>query len=367
MTRIYTMTHKKYKEPDNNIYIPLQVGRANNAPLGYLGDDTGDNISALNCYYGELTGIYWMWKNLDYSGNVGICHYRRFFINNNKDILSEDEYDTILSEYDIITTKALECEDNYREYYGKAHPVEVLDITGEIIKELYPDYYVLFEKVMGHNRYYFANMMAAPKKIFDDYCEWLFSILFELEKHIDLNGYDEYQTRVFGFISENLLMVYIKTRNLKCYECPVMLTDEKAETKELKLAVGQLIKLGRIKESFKLFYDVLDIRPDISLKASDISGEIPIIAHIVDILNLEENMNIEDGMYAYSTSLDILIRHVRKLRELLKNYESFSDEDITYMKSTNTTEAAIEIISKNDNCLSENWKNIIEMYRTCTK
>ena len=53
---IYTLTHKHFTKPDDNMYVPLQVGTAINSPLGYLRDDTGDNISALNGYYSELTG-----------------------------------------------------------------------------------------------------------------------------------------------------------------------------------------------------------------------------------------------------------------------------------------------------------------------
>lgn len=48
---IYTLTHKHFTKPDDNMYVPLQVGTAINSPLGYLRDDTGDNISALNGYY----------------------------------------------------------------------------------------------------------------------------------------------------------------------------------------------------------------------------------------------------------------------------------------------------------------------------
>lgn len=60
--RIYTMTHKKFTPLPNPLYVPLHVGRACGENLGYLGDDTGEQISALNCYYSELTGFYWIWK-----------------------------------------------------------------------------------------------------------------------------------------------------------------------------------------------------------------------------------------------------------------------------------------------------------------
>ena len=62
-TQIFVMTHKKFNPPNNPIYIPLQVGAALNPDLGYMRDDVGDSISALNPYYGELTGMYWLWKN----------------------------------------------------------------------------------------------------------------------------------------------------------------------------------------------------------------------------------------------------------------------------------------------------------------
>ena len=76
---VFTMTHKKFPTPGDPIYVPVQVGRARAADLGYIGDDTGVNISEKNCYYGELTGVYWVWKNIKTSDYVGICHYRRYF------------------------------------------------------------------------------------------------------------------------------------------------------------------------------------------------------------------------------------------------------------------------------------------------
>ncbi len=61
--KIFTMTHKKFQEPEDKIYVPLHVGRASAGDLGYQGDDTGDSISRWNNFYGELTGVYWVWKN----------------------------------------------------------------------------------------------------------------------------------------------------------------------------------------------------------------------------------------------------------------------------------------------------------------
>ena len=78
-TQIFVMTHKKFNPPKDTVYVPLQVGSALNPDLGYMKDDTGDSISDLNPYYGELTGMYWLWKNYSDVDIIGICHYRRYF------------------------------------------------------------------------------------------------------------------------------------------------------------------------------------------------------------------------------------------------------------------------------------------------
>ena len=72
--------HKPYWMPEEPCYLPVHVGRAlhPDIDLGFAGDDTGDNISAKNPHYCELTALYWAWKNLaaDY---IGLVHYRRYF------------------------------------------------------------------------------------------------------------------------------------------------------------------------------------------------------------------------------------------------------------------------------------------------
>ena len=83
--KIVVATHKKYKMPNDDMYIPLHVGaegkkdkQGNPLDLGYQKDNTGENISELNASYCELTGLYWAWKNLD-ADFIGLSHYRRHF------------------------------------------------------------------------------------------------------------------------------------------------------------------------------------------------------------------------------------------------------------------------------------------------
>ena len=62
---IYIAAHKKFNVPQLDNYAVLQVGAQGKENLGYLQDNTGDNISYKNPNFCELTGLYWIWKNCD--------------------------------------------------------------------------------------------------------------------------------------------------------------------------------------------------------------------------------------------------------------------------------------------------------------
>lgn len=360
MTKIFTMTHKKFIEPEDPVYVPLQVGKKIHEDLGYLGDDTGDSISDLNCYYGELTGVYWLWKNYKGQENIGICHYRRFFINNKMELLKEADYETILSNYDIITSKAMYAEEPYYEYYGKAHHLNDLMEEGQVIKELFPEDYPVFCEVMKGKKHYFGNLMVTSRKLFDEYCNWLFSIFSELEKRIDVSTYDDYHKRVFGFLSEQLLLVWITARGLKVYESRVGISEEKAETKEFKLAIGQLLKIGQVTQARQMFYEILKVRPDIRLEHSDLKHEVPDIEQILYICELEGKDGVY-GMLNYSRELPVLIEHTKKLRQILEK-EQWTEEDWEYYSCTHTSEIAIEVILRNDVKIGDKWKEKLERW-----
>ena len=75
---------------------------------------------------------------------------------------------------------------------------------------------------MNGNEMHCFNMFIAPKRIMDSYCNWLFSILFELEKkNTYVNLYDDYQKRIYGFLAERLFNVWLEKHDLKIKECEV--------------------------------------------------------------------------------------------------------------------------------------------------
>lgn len=316
-TQIFVMTHKKFNPPKNPIYVPLQVGRALNADLGYLGDATGDSISDLNPYYGELTGMYWLWKNYHEADLIGVCHYRRYFFGSEGKLMTQEEYETALSDTDVMVSDAIYAPKPYLEYFGEAHHVEDMLLAGEMIQKLFPKDYPAFEAVMQGKKYYFGNLCVMRKELFDAYCSWLFTIFFEMEQYIDVSQYDDYHKRIFGFLSEELLLVYITAKKLRVKEGHIGITAEKAETVEFKLAMKQLVKIGQFTEARKLFYDFLKLRPDVQLELSDVSNEIPDIELILFILEKEKEQGIQ-GMYEVSHDLKELISHFRKTREILE-------------------------------------------------
>ena len=319
-TQIFVMTHKKFNPPNNPIYIPLQVVAALNPDLGYMRDDVGDSISALNPYYGELTGMYWLWKNYHDADLIGVCHYRRFFFNERGTLMTQEEYETALQDADVMVSNCIHAPTSYLEYFGNSHNVKDMLLAGDIIKILFPEDTQAFEEVMHQDKYYFGNLCVMRKSLFDAYCDWLFTIFFEMEKYIDVSSYDDYHKRIFGFLSEELLMVYITSKKLKIKEGHVGITAEKAETVEFKLAMVQLVRTGQFTEARKLFYDFLKLRPDVQLELSDIKNEIPDIELILFILEKEKEEGI-NGMYKVSHELPELIIHFRKTKTILTNYK----------------------------------------------
>lgn len=229
--KIFVATHKKFNFPLKECYAPIQCGAEINKNLGYLKDNEGINISSKNPNYCELTVIYYMWKNIKKDNVVGLCHYRRYFykniFNNKNNILSDTDIDKITNKYDIILPTPCYFNKSIQKNYCDSHHFEDLLECKNIIKEKYPEFENSFDLVLKRKWAYCFNMIITRKEIFDDYCNWLFDILFDLEKKIDISKYDDYNKRVFGFLSERLLNVYIEKNKhkFKIKELPVYNVD----------------------------------------------------------------------------------------------------------------------------------------------
>ena len=124
------------------------------------------------------------------------------------------------------------------DQYDKYHDIEDLLLCGKIIEKKYPEYYEQFKKLLKQKKYYPFNMFIAKKELIDEYCEWLFDILFESEKTIDktLEKKDKYNKRVYGFLSERLFNVWINTKKLKVKELPVY-NVERNKGKEISIEI----------------------------------------------------------------------------------------------------------------------------------
>ena len=212
--------------PEDSVYVPVQVGAALHPALGYIPDNTGDNISDKNPNYCELTALYWAWKNLD-ADYIGLVHYRRYFtrkevhnIEKKKEqILDGKEWENILSKYPVVVPDKR----NYyieinRSHYNHAHHTEGLDLAEQIIKEKFPDYLPAFNTIMNRTWAYMFNMFVMRRNLFNDYMAWMFDILFEIEKRVDITGWDNYESRIYGFVSELLLDVWLEKNKIVYYE-----------------------------------------------------------------------------------------------------------------------------------------------------
>lgn len=230
---VFVATHVPFDPPNNPIYIPLHVGRSGKRDLGYVGDDTGENISDLNFLYGELTGLFWIWQNIRDLDYAGLCHYRRYFINGQRREMRKEEYIELLKQYDAIVPNHAECESSYYEHFGKAHDCRNLDAVERAIKKLYPEYLEAYDYAMKGNIYYGGNLMVTSLPVLKAYAEWLFSIFAEAGEEIDVRGYDDYHKRIYGFLSEQMFYVFLLANGLTFCEVPVGISTKKAETKAL--------------------------------------------------------------------------------------------------------------------------------------
>ena len=243
--------HKKDYWHDGPGFLPIQVGKAiSSIDLNIVADDTGDNISSKNPYYCELTALYWYWKNCTPTKYVGLNHYRRYFDFSSgckwgiaRTSLSEDKIlsnppnlevvENLLKKYDIILPKPLVSQFPISIQYSISHISNDLKILEEAVKKVSPEYMEAYNKVLNGNKFSPYNMFITKNTIFIKYVEWLFKVLSEVEKHLKISAYPD-QARVFGYLSERLMSVFVTHHCLKVKYVPILKVSDEPGNNRIK-------------------------------------------------------------------------------------------------------------------------------------
>ena len=248
--KILISCHKPAAVLHSDVLQPIQVGTAlaQKCFPGMLHDNEGDNISALNRSYCELTAQYYAWKNMK-AEYFGFFHYRRY-LSFSDQVYREDRYGNVyepafakdrhflerygwtdgkiravMKEYDVVTVKGrrLGKEDavpsgngeiliphSILEQYAAAPYLRGEDLLRvlDIIRSETPEYYQDALDYLNGDIAYYCNMYVCRADLFDAYCTWLFRILKEFCDRTDMSGYDEKELRTPGHLAERLWGVY---------------------------------------------------------------------------------------------------------------------------------------------------------------
>lgn len=177
----------------------------------FILDDTQDNISHLNHLLGDLTGLYWVWKNTNHEF-VGTNQYRRFFDDDQLNSLMPLKPNTIyVSEF---VNTIYNCWDQYKFFHSD---VGINLLKNAVNSGSIPIKIEMFNSLYHINLLSTCNTFFAEKSLFDKICELLFSIIFELysgSKYIieDIQsnmhfGRSPSEKRLLAFLAERILNI----------------------------------------------------------------------------------------------------------------------------------------------------------------
>ena len=263
--RFFVSTYKNAELPRCDHYVALGVGgyKPTATTMRTFSDDLGDSISEKNIHFSELTGWYWIWKNVTDVNTVGLCHYRRYFV------LDENEWyltrrrnrrssglkiegqlslrpkpETInfhpnaqsfayltapertsfieqtLANFDLIVPRRQQRGGSISRQYIASHVSEDWDLFIQGIQELYPHY---AREIKWFDKTYYLhpyNMMIASKTYFDRYMSTLFALLFWMERKRPFR-LDPYQCRAPAFLAERFFTFYLHVTSARYAEAPI--------------------------------------------------------------------------------------------------------------------------------------------------
>lgn len=192
--------------------FPIQVGAdCCNMKIADLMDNRGDNISRKNPNYSELTALYWIWKNKLQSDAeaesgirqyYGLAQYRRMF-----DFSDDDLLRLVDNDVDVALPYPLPYEPDIHAHHERYLAEGDWNTLLSVLKEQQPEYAEAFTEILKQRYLYNYNVILAKKKVLEEYCEWLFPILAEVEERSTPKGCDRHD-RYIGYMGETLETLY---------------------------------------------------------------------------------------------------------------------------------------------------------------
>ena len=153
-------------------------------------------------------------------------HYRRHFAAGRgakkERVANAEQLAAALKTSGIVLPKPRNyyIETNYSQYVH-AHHEEDLVLTREVLSQRDPQLVYKYDEVMKRTYGHRFNMFVMNRDLADEWCEWLFGLLFDLESRLDISSYSPNDARVFGFVAERLLDVWVEGNGLAYTEMPV--------------------------------------------------------------------------------------------------------------------------------------------------
>lgn len=256
---IYVCHHIPYKVVESEIFTSIQTGRAvSNVRLDMMGDDTLDNISIKNPSYSEIPAHYWAWKNDKESDYVGFFHYRRYLTiksdikeqgTNIENLVenfgwTKDIFLDAFKKYDVIaplliTTYPKTVYERSCDGLGSF----TIDKMIEVIKTKYPHYSDAVDRCFSKYTACYYNIYVMKKKYTDEYAEFMFDILEEMETICRRGLGIMYLDRLMGYLAERLFNCYLEYAVEKydikiCFANPVRVI--KTENGEYDYSIGYI-------------------------------------------------------------------------------------------------------------------------------
>ncbi|MCE5212737.1 MAG: DUF4422 domain-containing protein [Deltaproteobacteria bacterium] len=285
-----------YSETVNNpLYYNVRCGAVDDhrKNVAMPGDNTGNHISARRVSFGEFTVQYWAWKNIE-ADYYGLCHYRRYLsfapvsfpVNYNNHViepfldrfsikrhwlLNESYMRELIEAHDIVVNQNTDIRlvtvretpkktvyAHWVDWDGHLIDRKVLEILIDLIEKMHPGYLQSAREYFAGWKFRACNCYILRRDLFLRLCEFQFDILFELEKRLDMSGYENDMKRMPSYMGEIMYGIFIhhlqKQGKYRVLELPLVFFKE---TRRSKFFLPSLARqcLFHLKKAALLFRD----------------------------------------------------------------------------------------------------------------